>query len=103
MPVFEVFFFCVHINSFFSQNQGTHFKLPVLVNAYITAWHKNRKTVEKNIILNEYISIIADHVTNECGQLDVILGIQVFFNKSFFIDTSTSPGKLNFYTLLVLK
>ncbi len=77
------------------QNQQHHFKLVVLVNAYLVAWHKQKNIIQKNLVLNEYLTIIKKHITSHQRQLDVVLGVQVFFTGGFFMSVSDSPGKFD--------
>ena len=46
------------------------------------------------MILHEYLPTIKQYITTDQCHLKVILGAQVFFNESFFTNTTAPPGAL---------
>jgi hypothetical protein len=71
--------------------------LRILVTAYLTAWHNQSNTSEKNSLLNGHISTIQEYKANRTNDFDVLIGIQSFF---FNVKVDENKCKENFFFIL---
>jgi len=76
--------------------------LIILVNSYLTAWHRQSDVRQKDFLLNEHISTIQKYLGNRTSDFDVLVGIQAFFYNNP-IQGQKSESKFIFFVTTAQK